>query len=245
MPFNCVHAQTGETYNYSDMEERKRWKEQYDGNSVWMTESGRPWTPTDVHTQTTLKALEKLGIDRATLDEKQFKAWRNVGKMFNFMRNYGGGYQKASEALEISLDEAKALADGYTDSFPIVVEYQNQVSKAMHDKGYVENVYGRRYYLSDSKRFYKCGNYLIQGTCADDLKLKLIQIDEFLEKNGLKSRLILYVHDELQIEVYEGEEWIIPTIRDMMEYTPKIQVPIVAEIEKTTTNWAEKGDIHV
>jgi DNA polymerase-1 len=241
MPFNCVHARTGETYNYSDMEERKRWKEQYDGNSAWLTESGTPWTPTDVHTQTTLRALEKLGIDRSTLDEKQFKAWRNVGKMFNFMRNYGGGYQKASDALEISLDEAKALADGYTDSFPIVVEYQNKVSEAMHRKGFVENVYGRRYYLSDNKRFYKCGNYLIQGTCADDLKLKLIEIDRFLETNSLKSRLLLYVHDELQFEVYDGEEWIIPEIQKIMEYTPKIQVPIIAEIEKTTTNWAEKG----
>lgn len=244
MPFNCKHYYTGETYDYSTLGGLKRWNEKDGLNSAWIVpETGKPWTPTDVHTQTTLKALEKLGIDVEKLSEKEFKSWRNVGKMFNFMRNYGGGYQKASDALEISIDEAKALADGYTDSFPIVVEYQNKVVEAMHQKGYVENMYGRRYYLSDSKRFYKCGNYLIQGTCADDLKQKLIEIDAFLMKNQLKSRLIMYVHDEIQIEVYENEQWIVKEIQDIMEYTPKIKVPIVAEIEKTTTSWADKKGV--
>lgn len=245
MPFNCKHYKTGEIFDYSTLDGLKRWKENNGSVSAWIVpETNEPWIPTDVHTQTTIKALEKLGIDVTALSEKEFKSWRNVGKMFNFMRNYGGGYQKASEALEISIDEAKALADGYTDSFPVVVQYQNKVIQAMHEKGYVENIYGRRYYLSDSKRFYKCGNYLIQGTCADDLKEKLMSIDNFLESNKLKSRLILYVHDELQIELYEGEEWIISKIQNIMEYTPKINVPIVAEIEKTTTNWAEKKGDH-
>jgi DNA polymerase-1 len=243
MPFRCQHYLTKEIYDHTTLKGLERWSEMNGNKSAWLMENGEPWTPTDVHTQTTLKALEKLKIDPSTLSEKEFKSWRNVGKMFNFMRNYGGGYQKASDALEISLDEAKALADGYTDSFPKVIEYQNKVVDTMRKKGYVQNIYGRRYYISDSRRFYKCGNYLIQGTCADDLKEKLIVVDNYLKSNNYKSRLILYVHDEIQIEVYSGEEHIIREIKNIMEYTPKINVPIIVEIEKTTTSWAEKRGV--
>lgn len=245
MPFDCRHYKTGQVYNYMDDEERKRWNEKQDnGDSAWIVpETSEPWIPTDVHTQTTVRALEKLGIDRTTLSADDFKKWRNVGKTFNFMRNYGGGYQKASDVLEISIDEAKAMADGYTDSFPLVIGYQERVVEQMFKNGYVQNIYGRRYYLSDQRRYYKCANYLIQGTCADDLKDKLIKINRYLESNNLKTRILMYVHDEIQFEVYNGEEEHLKVIKGIMEYTPKIQVPIISEVEKTTTSWADKKGV--
>ena len=216
----------------------------YERDGEWYREEDNVlWTPTDVHSATTIKALEAMGIDYKTLDEKEFKRWRHIGKMFNFMRNYGGGDKKAAEVLDIDIEQAKALNKGYTDAFPLVIEYQKAVEKAYYDKGYAQNLYGRRYYLSDSWRFYKAANYVIQGSCADMLKMKMIEIDEFLTNNNLKSKLILCVHDELQFDVPPDEDWIVPKIRAIMEDTPDVKVPIVCEIEFTETYWSDKKSL--
>jgi DNA polymerase-1 len=216
---------------------------QVDGKWI-VPETGQEWTPTDVHSATTDKALELMGIDKDQLSEKDYKKWRSIGKMFNFMRNYGGGDKKASEALEISLDEARAMNKGYTDSFPKVVAYQKAVEQTMLKQGYVENLLGRRYYLSNPNRFYKVGNYLIQGSCADILKKKMLEISKFIKDNKLETRMILCVHDELQFRVHPQEDWIIPSLKKIMEDTPEIQIPIIAEIEFTETNWADKKEWH-
>jgi DNA polymerase-1 len=216
----------------------------YERDGKWYREEDNVlWTPTDVHSATTIKALEAMGIDWTQLDEKEFKRWRAIGKMFNFMRNYGGGDKKAAEVLDIDMEHAKALNKGYTDAFPLVIEYQKAVERAFYDKGYAQNMYGRRYYLTDSWRFYKAANYIIQGSCADMLKTKMIEIDKFLVSNKLKSKMILCVHDELQFEVPSDEDWIIPKIRAIMEDTPEVKVPIVCEVEFTETYWSDKRGI--
>ena len=213
----------------------------YNKDGVWYTEESHlEWEATDVHSATTIKALEAMGIDYRELDPKEFKRWRHIGKMFNFMRNYGGGDKKASEVLDIELEQAKALNKGYTDAFPLVIEYQRAVERAFYDKGYAQNMYGRRYYLSDSWRFYKAANYVIQGSCADMLKTKMIEIDNYLVLGKFKSKLILCVHDELQFEVPPEEDWIIPKIRAIMEDTPDVKIPIVCDVEFTETYWSDK-----
>jgi DNA polymerase-1 len=113
----------------------------------------------------------------------------------------------------------------------------------MQRKGYVYNISGRRYYIYNPNKFYKVANYLIQGSCADDLKKKMIQIDHFLLENHYKTRLLLCIHDELVFEVYEGEQHVIPKIKAMMEHTPGVLIPIIAEIEKTNTCWADKKGV--
>jgi DNA polymerase-1 len=145
--------------------------------------------------------------------------------------------------LDIDIEQARALNQGYTNAFPLVIEYQRAVERAFYDKGYAQNMYGRRYYLSDSWRYYKAANYIIQGSCADMLKTKMIEIDDFLVNNKLKSKLILCVHDELQFEVPPEEDWIIPKIRAIMEDTPNIKVPIVCDVEFTETYWSDKRGI--
>jgi DNA polymerase-1 len=213
----------------------------YERDGKWYTEEGNVlWTPTDVHSATTIKALEAMGVDYRELDEKEFKRWRAIGKMFNFMRNYGGGDKKASEVLDIDIEQARALNQGYTNAFPLVIEYQRAVERAFYDKGYAQNLYGRRYYLSDSWRFYKAANYIIQGSCADMLKTKMIEIDNYLVLNKFKTKMIMCIHDELQFEVPPEEDWIIPHIKEIMENAPNIQIPIVCDVEFTETYWSEK-----
>lgn len=263
MPYKCVHYRTGETYDFKDVLQRKRWSELRHGSpqdlhwekalekgySAWVNpDTNEPWVPTDVHSSTTIKALEMMGIDPKSLSEEKFKWWRGKGKQFNFMRNYGGGDKMAAETLEIKLEEASAMNKGYTSAFPIVVVYQNQVTQAMYAKGYVQNIRGRRYYVTNSNRFYKCGNYLIQGSCADLLKEKMIEIDDFLTSNNLEDaiQMILCVHDELQFaELKPGYEWAIAKIKEIMEDCPDVMVPIVAEVEKTETTWDQKKAYHV
>lgn len=298
MPFNCRHYLTGEWYDYTNPFSRKRWIELREGApsgkhwedlladewSVWIVpETGKPWIPTDVHSATSLNALDIIHssmlarlaeidnilanpnmqvvnmqymlqereqlihdlpkFDKTKMSKKELKHWRNIGKRFNFMRNYGGGDAKASETLEIPLEQAKAMNNGYTKAFPLVVTYQREIIKTLYKFGYMANMYGRRYYLSDSNKFYKVANYLIQGSSADMLKIKMLEIDEFLERYNCQSRLLLCVHDELQFEVMAGEQWIIPHIKAIMEDTPTIMLPIVAEVERTTTTWAEKSKV--
>lgn len=265
MPYKCRHYLTGETYDYKGVEGRPKWSELRpeapkglhwekaleQGWSVWVfEEDGQTWIPTDVHMATTLKALVAMGMNPKEMDKTLVKWWRKKGKTFNFMRNYGGGDAKASETLDITLEQARAMNQGYTDAFPVVVTYQEGVIRKAREYGYVENLSGRRYYLSDWNKHYKLANYLIQGSCADELKKKMIEVDTYMEKHGLWETLpmVLCVHDELQFENVLHDPAMdthIKAIKEIMEDLPDILVPIVAECEVTTTNWAEKDEFYV
>jgi len=85
---------------------------------------------------------------------------------------------------------------------------------------------------------YRLYNYLIQGSCADMLKQKIVEVHKLLEP--YKSRFQMNIHDEMSFEIYDGEEFLIEKIKAIMENVPRMIVPVVAEVETTTTNWAEK-----
>lgn len=240
MPFKCFHVVTGEEFDYKTEEGKARWNEKHEfGESAWtVPETHLPWTPTDVHSASTTKALGLMGIDVNELTEEEFQAWRGLGKGVNFAKNYGVGVNGAAEQFGLDLPVAKALCEGYNIAFPVVITYQNNVSKRMAQRGFVSGVYGRRYYLSDSRRFYKAGNYLIQGSCAHDLKLKMVKLDALLAE--YKSCMITCIHDEIIYRIHESEEFLIPMLKEIMEYTPKINVPIISEIDYTDTDWASK-----
>lgn len=105
-------------------------------------------------------------------------------------------------------------------------------------------MYGRRYYLEKSTNFYKGNNYVIQGTGADALKEAEIKIQEYLKDK--KSRFILPIHDEVAIEVHPDEATYVPKrIKEIMEECNDVikWVPMVSEVEYTTTNWSEKKEV--
>lgn len=257
MPFKCNHYLTGEEYSFTRKEDRIRWSEKKeDGSSVWLLEDGESWTPTDVHSETSHNTLIALAFEcvekykqyihksDSPVDEKSFKKfWRYIGKMFNFMRNYGGGAAKASEALEVSMEIANALVSGWSNTFPEVSHYQKQVAKKVQKDKHATNMYGRVYYLSNTEKAYKVGNYLVQGSCADMLKAYVIKIGEFLRKNNCKSLPLANIHDELQFLIYKGEEWIFPHIKRIMEDVDWMQVPVVVDLEITNTTWADKKEV--
>lgn len=259
MPFRCHRiGENGEKipYEFDTPEKRKEWNKY-----TWFLDENpkQKWTPTDNHNLTAHNALLALGYEciepykeyryngsgqpffKEYIDEDEFKRVRSKGKSFNFMKNYGGGIGAAMKQLGLPRNVAQALIDGFTKAFPHVIIYQQAVDQQHAKKGYVQNMYGRRYYLRDRNKAYKLANYLIQGTCADALKEAIIRIDEYITKMNLKTRMILPIHDELQFKVESGEEWAIYEFQRIMQevFDEWCLVPVVAEIETSKTCWAE------
>jgi DNA polymerase-1 len=232
IPFNCKSIFTGETYKLGDED----WN-----TGEWVDEKGNFWEPVDLHSITTLKAFPELG----SYDHPEFKHYRKYGKMCNFLKNYGGGIE-AIKAQIIDDDEiATKLNQGYYEAFPKILDYQKWVESELSSHGFVENLYGRRYYLQSSNYYYKAYNYLIQGSCADIVKEKEIRIDKLLKP--YKSKMLLPVHDEIQVSIYDGEEHLIKDIQWIMHDSKHIvkQIPMICDIEVTHSSWAEKIDYKV
>ena len=228
MPFQCIDD-TGKVYQYGD-----------DMNKNWFDENGKVWEPIDLHSVTTLKAFPHL-----TIDHPEFKNYRPLGKVANFLKNYAGGIGAIMEQLGVSEEIAKALNDGYYQAFPKVLDYQKWIESTLAKQGYVSNIFGRRYYIRDFSKYYKAYNYMIQGGCADLLKNKEIKVHHYLKRNNLQSKMLLPVHDELQIQVVDGEEWIIPQIKAILDNNDEYigTLPMICDVEISRTSWADKVDL--
>lgn len=199
----------------------------------YKVESGDLWTPTDLHSATTKEAFPDVDEN-----SKEFKRLRGLGKSTNFAKNYGATKNALIEQFGFDEDVAAKLDKAYYQAFPKILDYQALVRKAYYQRGFVRNMYGRRYYMRDKRFVYRLYNYLVQGSCADMLKSKIVEVDKLLAP--YKSRFQMNIHDEMSFEIYDGEEFLIDKIKEVMENIPGMTIPIVAEVEVTKTNWAEK-----
>lgn len=209
-----------------------------DDEGNWIQDDdNQPWKGVDLHTQSTLMAFPNLDVHSA-----EFKKMRYIGKRVNFALIYGASLRKVQEAIADADPEiVKKLYYGFHERFRGVAEYGQWVSESwVKNCGWVENMFGRRYYITESKDAYKLNNYLIQGSAADLIKVCIIRIDRMLRRGGYATRLQGCIHDELCVCVANGEHDVIYKIKDIMEHTADLYVPIVAEIETTKTSWAEK-----
>lgn len=239
MPFRCRHYRDFSEYDYKSNSGRLRWNEkQHDDNSAWLDEKGKPWVKTDMHAATAHYAYPDIPVD-----SKEFKdVYRPKGKTTNFASNYGGGPSALMGPLGISFEEAKRLVEGYNAAYPGVIAYQNGIIRAHGAKGYVHNRYGRRYYLSDVNRAYTLANHVVQGTCADALKQAIIELDAFLLDK--KSKMVIPIHDEVQFDIFKGEEWVVPELLKIMQKAfDWCLVPVTAGVEITRTTWAAKEEM--
>lgn len=229
MPHACKNA-SGEDFDpkeHKDLIFTEKW---------FKNENNEKWEPVDLHTATARQAFPDVD-PRAP----EFKDLRHLGKSTNFAKNYGATTKALMEQFGFDKKTAEALNQGYYDAFPKILDYQNLVQKTFMRKGFVKNRYGRRYYLENKRFVYKLYNYIIQGTCADMLKEKIIEVDRLLLP--YKSRFQMNIHDELSFEIAEGEEFLIPLLKQIMEQVDWMTVPVVADVEVTKTNWAEKENI--
>ena len=195
----------------------------------------------DIHASTAAK-LFKIPIEEVT------KTQRSQAKTVNFGIIYGQGAFALAEQTGLSRTEAKQLIDSYYETYPKLKEFMaEQVAKA-RKLGYVETILGRKRHLQDinSNNFVVKGhaernavNAPIQGSAADIIKLAMIKIQEVLEQEHLKTKMLLQVHDELVFEAPENEvETAKKLIKENMENAYKTEVPLLVEVG-VGKNWLE------
>ncbi len=181
--------------------------------------------------------------------EEVTKVQRYRAKTVNFSIIYGAGATNLSRQLDIKRAEASELIQQYFKQYSGLKSYMDKVVEEARQNGYVSTLMGRRRYLRDinsknslirSHAERNAINTPIQGTAADMIKIAMINIDAALQKENLKSKMILQVHDELVFDVEKTElETLKPIIETHMKNAiPNLKVPIVVEMG-TGQNWLE------
>ena len=195
----------------------------------------------DLHAATAANIYKKP-IDGVTRDE------RTKSKRANFGIIYGITIFGLAERLDIPRDEAKMLIDGFFQTFPQVHDYMEKSKEVARRQGYVTTLFGRRRYLPDinsanaTVRGFAERNAInapIQGTAADIIKVAMIHIFNRFKAEGIKSKMILQVHDELNFSVYpEEKEKVERIVIEEMQNAFHMAVPLVAD-SGFGENWLE------
>ena len=195
----------------------------------------------DLHAATAA-TIYKKDINEVSRDE------RTKSKRANFGIIYGITVFGLAERLDITRDEAKQLIDGFFQTFPQVHQYMEASKQKAREKGYAETVFHRRRYLPDinshnaTVRNFAERNAInapIQGSAADIIKVAMIRIFNRFKAEGIRSKMILQVHDELNFSVYPEEKEIVEriVIEEMQNAFP-LSVPLVAD-SGFGQNWLE------
>lgn len=195
----------------------------------------------DIHTRT---ASQVFHIP----EEEMTPLMRDRAKAVNFGIIYGISDYGLSKDLNISRKEAKQYIDNYLANYKMVKKYMEDIVKIGKEKGYVETIFKRRRYIPELKaRNYNVRSFgeriamntPIQGSAADIIKVAMVKVFEELRKRGLKSKLILQVHDELIIEAHKDEEEEVKSLmKDIMEKSITLDIPLKVDL-KVGDNWYE------
>jgi len=175
------------------------------------------------------------------------KQKRTLSKNINFGIIYGMGPKKFCEMVnreypefDMTYTDARAFINKYYETYPKVRLFTWRVPQKIMDVGFVKDIFGRKYHCPKGES-YKGVNYLIQGCAAGLIKKAMIEIHSLLQ--GTKSHMLLTIHDELVVEIHKDEEHLVEKIKAIMEDNTTFRVPILVNIEKTTTDWAQKHQI--
>ncbi len=195
----------------------------------------------DVHKATAAKIF-KVPEDEVT------REMRSMAKTANFGIMYGISSFGLAQRLQLGRKEAKKLIDDYFESFPAIRGFIDDSIAFARENGYVETLFGRRRYLPDinsknatvrSLAERNAVNAPIQGTAADIIKLAMIRLDKRLSEEGLKSRMVLQIHDELLFDALPEEVGALEKIVvEEMENVLKLSVPLTVECS-AGKNWLE------
>lgn len=195
----------------------------------------------DVHRAT---AAEVFGVELEGVTDEQ----RRSAKAINFGLIYGMSAFGLAKQLHVGRNQAQQYIDLYFDRYPGVQRYMDRTRVEAGEKGYVETLRGRRLYLPEIKSpngmrrqaaERTAINAPMQGTAADIIKLAMIDIDAWLQNSELDARMIMQVHDELVLEVAEGDlEAVCAGLQSRMEAAMTLNVPLLVEVG-IGDNWDE------
>jgi len=195
----------------------------------------------DIHRATAAEVFN-VPLDQVSSDQ------RRAAKAINFGLIYGMGVFGLASNLGITRDAAQQYIDRYFTRYPGVARYMDDTRRLAHDQGYVETVFGRRLQLPDinagsgprrqgAER--AAINAPMQGTAADLIKLAMVAVQDWLDAQGLKSLVIMQVHDELVLEVPEAElDQVRAQLPRLMSEVAELRVPLVAEVGEGR-NWEQ------
>ena len=195
----------------------------------------------DIHAATAAKLFNKT-LDEVTSEE------RRRAKTANFGIIYGISAFGLSQRLEIPRKEAKEIIDGYFASYPGVKKYMDNVVEKAKEEGFVSTIFGRRRYLNDIASHNAIARGLaernavnapIQGSAADIMKIAMINVHRRFAAEGIRSKVILQVHDELVVDMLRSEqERVVAIVTEAMESAAALKVRLVVDYG-VGGNWLE------
>ena len=195
----------------------------------------------DIHTKTA-SDIFKVPIEAVTKD------MRRMAKAVNFGILYGISGFGLSENLNINPKEASKFIDEYYETYPGIKKYQDECIKKAHIDGYVKTMFGRirtipelenKNYMIRSGAERIALNTPVQGTSADIIKIAMVRLYDEFNKNNLKSKMLVTVHDEIVVDCKKDEfEIVKKLLKEVMESVIKLEVPLLVEVEYGN-NWYE------
>lgn len=231
MPYKC-HKADGTPFDYNKSECIKAWNEEW----FLDEEPDKLWTPTDVHGATTKAAFD---IDET---HPNYHDLRYIGKRVNFAKNYGAQYGKICQMFpDRTPEECRKIDAAYYTAFPGVKAYHNYCYQRASEFACTQNLFNIHYYGVTG---HKLINMLVQGSAAFYLKLKIIELYEYMKANNIKSKIQMQIHDELSWEKHKSEDTVFFEFKRIMEDWDDALVPVVADMELTHTTWAEKFEVN-
>jgi len=198
----------------------------------------------DIHA-TTASAVYGVSLDEVTYE------MRSAAKTVNFGLIYGQGAFGLARQLGIAVEEAQAFIDRYFERFPGVRDYMTEIKRDAARRGYVETLLKRRRYFPELAPDSRAPsrqrdaavrmaiNTPIQGSAADIIKLAMIRMHRMLREEGLRTRMLLQVHDEVVLESPKDEvAQAIRVVREAMEAAVDLAVALKVDVE-TGPNWLD------
>ncbi|MDE0925500.1 MAG: DNA polymerase I [Methylophilaceae bacterium] len=193
----------------------------------------------DIHRAT---AAEVFSVEKDKVESEQ----RRFAKVINFGLIYGMSAFGLAQNLNIERSAAASYIERYFARYPGVRQYMDDTRESAKENGYVETYFGRRLWvpeINSSNGTRRAGaeraaiNAPMQGTAADLIKLAMIAVQKWLDNKGLQTKLIMQVHDELVLEVPDGElELVKQMLPEFMQNVATLDVPLLAEVG-VSNNW--------
>lgn len=240
MPYKC--------YRIDPMNEFELYQEPFDPHNSehiknykkykwYHIEDDTEWEPVDVHGATTLAAFP--GLKKT---DPEYHDLRYIGKRVNFAKNYGAEFGKIKQMFPDKTDEeCRMINDAYYKAFPGIKNYHEYCKQRALEYSNTENLFHVKYYNVNG---HKLKNMLIQGSAAFFLKWKIIQLYNYCQKNNIKTKFQMQIHDELSWEWDPSDPpEIFFEFKRIMEDWSASMVPIIADMEVTTTTWADKKEV--
>jgi DNA polymerase-1 len=197
----------------------------------------------DIH-KATAATIYGVPLEQVTSEQ------RSIAKMVNFATSYGVSAFGLASRTSLNRTEAQAFLDAYFQTYPGIRRYVDETIAKAKEQGYVETLLGRRRYFSilksrggsapDRQQAERAAiNHPIQGTAADIIKMAMIRLHIALRERGLRSRMLLQVHDELVLEVPDGElADVAPLVCEVMESAYTLDAGLTVDVE-VGPNWFE------